>query len=46
MINGELNFNGQIELDRFMTPLHFIGSNLRKDEVWMLAMESKLGNLE
>lgn len=44
--SGEGNFEGLIELSRFMTALYYIKSPLTSADVWYLAEVSKLGKLE
>jgi hypothetical protein len=46
MLNGELNFNGIIGLERFMVALRYLGSRLKSDDVWLLAELSKCGSIE
>ncbi len=46
IVNGELNFNGQVDLTRFMVPLKYMSSSLTKDEIWFLAQSCKLGTIE
>jgi hypothetical protein len=44
--SGEGNFEGFIELPRFMIALYYIKSPLTSAEVWLLAETSKLGKTE
>ena len=44
--SGEGNFEGFIELSRFMIALYYIKSPLTSSDVWLLAEVSKLGKIE
>jgi hypothetical protein len=44
--SGEGNFEGSIELSRFMLALYYIKSPLSIEDVWLLAEVSKLGKVE
>lgn len=46
IVSGELNFNGVIELSRFMTALRYLDAPIKSDEIWFLAEQSKCGSIE
>lgn len=46
MASGELNFNGVIDLTRFMTSIKYIGSSIKSEDIWYLADQSKCGSIE
>jgi hypothetical protein len=46
MSSGELNFNGLLDLSRFMIALKYLDAPIKTEEIWHLAEQSRCGSVE